>query len=281
MTVSDQSSDQSSGQPSAQPTGVLADGPDLADPDQLGVGLRPLDRWLVVLDFDGTLAPIVDHPDLASPAPGAVDTLRALSARTAVAVLSGRPIADVRRRLDGLTAAYAGGHGAELLLADGSDDPLVDPDTVGATLDRAEHVVRNLVDEEAGWLVERKQASLAVHHRLADPNSVQTHGPRVEALLEHHASEPPGFEVLAGKAVLELRPSGANKGRALTRIAQRTPELLPLVIGDDVTDEDAFEVARSLGGRAVLVAETARPTAATDRVADPNAVVRLLAGLLG
>lgn len=265
--------------PSGLPHG--ADGPDLADPDHLGVGLRPLERWLVVVDFDGTLAPIVDHPDLASPAPGALDILRALTARTAIAVLSGRPVADVRRRLDGLTAAYAGGHGAELVMADGSDDPLVDPDTVGGTLDRAERVIRNLVDEEAGWLVERKQASIAVHHRLADADSVETHGPRVEALLEHHASEPPGFEVLAGKAVIELRPSGADKGRALERIAERTPELLPLVIGDDVTDEDAFEVARTLGGRAILVAETARPTAATDRVADPDAVVRLLAALLG
>ena len=267
--------------PPAPTPGRSPDGPDLTDPDHLGVALRPLDRWLVVVDFDGTLAPIVDHPDLVSLAAGALDTLRALTARTAVAVLSGRPIADVRRRLDGLPAAYAGGHGAELILADGSDDPLVDPDTVSGTLDRAERVIRGLVDEEPGWLIERKQASLAVHHRLAGADSVVNHGPRVEALLEHHASEPPGFEVLAGKAVLELRPTGANKGLALERIAERTPGLLPLVIGDDVTDEDAFEVARSRGGRAILVAETARPTAATDRVADPDAVVRLLAALVG
>jgi len=256
-------------------------GLDLADPERLGAALRPLDRWLVVVDFDGTLAPIVDHPDLASPAPGALDALRVLAAMTAVAVLSGRPVSDVRRRLEGLTAAYAGGHGAELVLADGSDDPLVDPETVSGTLDRAEHVIRGLVDDEPGWLVERKQASLAVHHRLAHADSVTTHGPRVEALLEHHAGEPPGFEVLAGKAVLELRPSAANKGLALERIAGHTPELVPLVIGDDVTDEDAFEVARAHGGRAILVAETDRPTAATDRIADPDAVVRLLAALVG
>jgi trehalose-phosphatase len=266
---------------SGPPAGPFDDGPDLADPHHLGTALRPLDRWLVVVDFDGTLARIVDHPDLASPAPGALETLRALTARTAVAVLSGRPIADVRRRLEGLTAAYAGGHGAELVLADGSDHPLVDPATVTGTLDRAERVIRDLVDDEPGWLVERKQASLAVHHRLADTDSVTTYGARVEALLEHHADEPPGFEVLTGKAVVELRPSGANKGLALERIAERTPDLLPLVIGDDVTDEDAFEVARSRGGRAILVAEVARPTVATDRVADPDAVVRLLAALVG
>ena len=258
-----------------------ADGLPLADPDRLGTELRPLERWLVVLDFDGTLAPIVDHPDLATPAPGAIEILQVLAAAAPVAVLSGRPIADVRRRLQDLPAAYAGGHGAELVLADGADAPLVDPDTVRSTLDRAEAAMRALVDDEEGWFVERKQASLAVHHRLAGQDSVAAHIPRVQALLEHHAEEPPGFQVMAGKAVVELRPNGADKGRALERLLEHTPQLLPLVIGDDVTDEDAFEVARARDGRAILVAEADRPTAATDRIADPDAVVRLLAALAG
>ena len=253
----------------------------LADPEELGAALRPLTRWLVVLDYDGTLSPIVDHPDLANPAPGAVELLQAVSRVAPVAILSGRPIADVRRRLQDLPAAYAGGHGAELVLADGTAAPLVDPDSVKPTLDRAEAAMRALVDDEEGWFVERKQASLAVHHRLAGQDSVAAHTPRVQALLEHHAEAPPGFHVMAGKAVLELRPNGADKGRALERLLQHTPALLPLVIGDDVTDEDAFEVARARGGRAILVAETTRTTAATDRIANPDAVVRLLAALAG
>ena len=253
----------------------------LRDPEQLGQELRPAQRWIVVLDFDGTLAPIVDHPDLAQPAPGALEVLDTLAQRTPIAVVSGRPIADVRRRLADLRAAYAGGHGAELILADGQPAPLVDPETVAPTLDRVEADVRALVDDASGWLVERKQSSLAVHHRLADEDSVLELGPRVRAVLEHLAGQPPGFDVLAGKAVLELRPVGADKGAALQRIAGAVPDLAPLVIGDDVTDEDAFEVARSRGGRAVLVAAEDRDTAATDRVADPDAVVRLLAALVG
>ncbi len=262
-------------------TRTPADDLPLADPDRLGTELRPLERWLVVLDFDGTLAPIVDHPDLATPAAGAIELLRRVSAVAPVAVLSGRAIADVRRRLQGLEAAYAGGHGAELVLADGADAPLVDPDSVKPSLDRAEAAIRTLVDDEEGWFVERKQASLAVHHRLAGHDSITAHVPRVQALLEHHAAEPPGFQVMTGKAVLELRPNGADKGRALQRLLERTPELLPLVVGDDVTDEDAFEVARAREGRAILVAQTPRPTVATDRIADPDAVVRLLTALSG
>jgi trehalose 6-phosphate phosphatase len=167
------------------------------------------------------------------------------------------------------------------VLADGTEAPLIDPDTVVATLDAVEAELERLVAEEPGWLLERKQASLAVHHRLADEDSVTSHLPRVEALLERRRHEPPGFEVLSGKAVAELRPAGADKGAALHRIHAATPDLLPLMIGDDVTDEDAFAAAHELGGQGILVSDQPRPTAADRRLADPDAVVRFLDALLG
>ncbi|MFP4149872.1 MAG: trehalose-phosphatase [Nitriliruptoraceae bacterium] len=258
-----------------------APSPDRADPDQLARDLQPVAAWLVVLDFDGTLAPIVDHPDLAQPAPGALDAIAALMARTPVAVVSGRPIADVRRRLKDLPLSYAGGHGTELELSDGTAAPLIDPGTVLATLDAVEAELEALVGSEPGWLLERKQASLAVHHRLATPEDVSALLPRVEALLERRRTDPPGFEVLHGKAVAELRPTGADKGAALRRIHAATPTLRPLMVGDDVTDEDAFVVAQELGGQGILVSEGPRPSAADLRLNDPAEVVRFLAALLG
>lgn len=255
--------------------------PELVEPEQLGRQLQPVERWLVVLDFDGTLAPIVDHPDLAQPAPGALEAIAGLVHRTTVAIVSGRPIADVRRRLAGLEVAYAGGHGTELVLADGTEAPLIDPDTVVTTLDDLEADLDRVVGDEPGWLLERKQASLAVHHRLADETSVATHLPRVEALLEQRRSHSPGFEVLHGKAVAELRPTGADKGAALHRIHAATPTLTPVMVGDDVTDEDAFTAAHELGGQGILVSDQPRPSAADRRLKDPQAVVRFLDALLG
>ncbi len=255
--------------------------PQLVDPDQLAGELQPLEGWLVVLDFDGTLSPIVDHPDLAQPAPGAIEAITALSRRTTVAVISGRPIADVRRRLADLPVAYAGGHGTELVLSDGTEAPLIDPRSVVATLDSVEGELEQLIGQEPGWLIERKQASLAVHHRLADPGSVASHLPRVEALLEQRRGETPGFAVLNGKAVAELRPTGADKGAALHRIHASTPTLLPLVVGDDVTDEDAFAAAHDLGGQGILVSEEPHLSVADRRLEDPQAVVRFLGALLG
>jgi trehalose-phosphatase len=251
----------------------------LADPLRLADELAPAEAYYVVLDFDGTLSPIVDHPDDAAPAPGAVDALTRLTTRTAVALVSGRPAADLRGRLDGLAVTIAGGHGAELLEADGTNQDLVDNAAVGGVLDDLEARVRALVDDEPGWLVERKTASLAVHHRLAPPEQVQQILPRVEALFEAGTQLPPGFEVVAGKAVVELRPAGVDKGNALGLLIDREPGLQPLVIGDDVTDEDLFAVAVQRGGTAILVAEAPRPTAATHRLEDPAAVVRFLTAL--
>jgi trehalose 6-phosphate phosphatase len=251
------------------------------DPRDLATELDPAEAHLVVIDFDGTVSPIVDHPDDARPAPGALDALTALTRRTAVALVSGRPARDLRDRLEGLPVTIAGGHGAELLEPDGAGRALIDPAAVGAVLDDLEARIRALVDDEPGWLVERKTASLAVHHRLAPADDVERILPRVEALLEAGRDAPPGFEVLAGKAVVELRPAGIDKGGALDLLVERHPGLKPLVIGDDITDEDLFEVARERGGTAILVADVPRPTAASHRLADPAAVVRFLAALAG
>jgi trehalose 6-phosphate phosphatase len=249
----------------------------LDDPTELATALGAPERYLVVLDFDGTLSPIVDRPGDAAPAAGALDAVRELAHRTSLAIISGREVDDLLSRLDGLAVTVVGGHGAMVRQPDGSIEHLVDIDAVTATLDAVEAQIRALVDAEPGWLVERKDASLAVHHRLAPEEQVEELLPRVAALLDARCEAPPGYTVVSGKAVIELRPLEIDKGRALRHIAERLPDLQPLVIGDDVTDEDAFVSAAELGGRAVLVAEDPRETAASHRLLDPNAVVAFLA----
>jgi trehalose-phosphatase len=253
-----------------------------ANPAALAAELAPASRWLLVLDFDGTLSPIVEHPDDARPAPGALDAIRSLAARTSVAVVSGRPVAQLRDRLGDLPVTFAGGHGAEVVAPDGTSTSLVDdPDGVRRTLDAAEAAVGALVDTDAGWVVERKDASLAVHHRRVDPPLRDRLLPQVLDTL-HEARdrpEPDGFEVLEGKAVVELRPAGVDKGRALAWIVDHLDTRPPLVIGDDVTDEDAFAEAARHGGASVLVAEHPRGTVARWRLHTPDEVVRFLAAL--
>lgn len=253
--------------------------PPATDPFELAERLGPVGRLLVVLDFDGVLAPIVDHPEEVSPSPGALDAVLALTDRTSVAVVSGRPMSDLQSRLGPLPVTLAAAHGAEVVHADGTVEHLVDATDLTEQLDTVEAELRALVDAEPGWLVERKPTAVAVHHRLAPQASVEELLPRVRAHLDRSAAGPPAFTVLSGKAVLELRPAGVDKGRALDLIAERTPELSPLVLGDDVTDEDGFRAARTRGGVAVLVADEPRDTAASYRLLDPQTVVTFLGAL--
>lgn len=241
-----------------------------------------------MLDFDGTLAPIVGHPHQAAPAPGAVEAIAQLARICEVALLSGRALDDLEARLGHVPTGLllVGGHGSEARRPDGTRVALTDLDAARAALDTVEARLADLVAPDAGWLVERKSTSVAVHHRRVDPTQVAATLPRVHQLLADATELGPGFVLLEGKAVVELRVGGIDKGVALRWLVEQAaerapllpgrPEIKPLVLGDDTTDEDAFEVALELGGEAVLVAEAPAATSARFRLRDPSRVVTLL-----
>lgn len=255
------------------PSSALAVGP-----VTLARDLPAVEDAVVLLDFDGTLSPLVDDPATAGPADGAADVVARLAARTRVVVVSGRPVEALRSFLPGdLPVTWAGGHGAEVAEADGPIEPLADLAVVHERRDAAEAALGDLLAEApAGWHVELKPTGLAVHSRLVeDPSG---HAGRVRALLDHHAGEV--MEVSTGHDVVELRPAGVDKGVAVARLLA-SDDRVPVAIGDDVTDEDTFAVAVDRGGVAILVATEPRPSRAGFRVTDPDEVVALLAAWLG
>ncbi len=202
-------------------------------------------RPMVFLDFDGTLSDIVDQPDAATLVDGAADGLAELAAQCPVAVISGRDLGDVRDRVkvDGLW--YAGSHGFELVAPDGSHHENAAATGVTDTLARA---AGRLVEEFsgiAGIIVEHKRFAVAVHYRNADPGEVD----RVVAAVRGLARSL-GLRVTTGRKIVELRPDlDWDKGKALNWLLDRiqgtdvppdSPAALPIYIGDDITDEDAF-----------------------------------------
>ncbi|MEX2324896.1 MAG: trehalose-phosphatase [Nitriliruptoraceae bacterium] len=248
----------------------------LADPTELADAIGKVDRFVVVLDFDGTLAPIVDHPDDAALGPGAFNAITRLAARTPVVISSGRHLEDLRDRLEGLAVLLVGGHGAEVGDHDQTIVQLVDAGSVVSTLDAIEERLHRLVGAAQGWIIERKPTSLAVHYRLAANDDVRALLPRIRALLDERRHDPPGFALMEGKQVVEMRPRGSDKGQALEWLLDAYPGKLPLVIGDDVTDEDAFAVAEHHRGIGIFVSEIDRPTQATERLRSPASVVAFL-----
>lgn len=215
---------------------------------------RPFNQLALFLDVDGTLAPITERPEFTRvPITTRRTLLRLQDAGVAIAALSGRPFVQVRRLLLPLDVPIAGSHGAQLGL------------TAGRTVKVSRRLPHGLVQAlEKGvaqlpgvWL-ERKPAALAMHWRQAPD---QRDG--VAALAQEFLAGAPGWQLVAGHCVHELRPKGRDKGVALMRL-MRQPEFTgrwPLAIGDDRTDEDAFAAALALGGSAIRVGEPVQTVA--------------------
>lgn len=220
---------------------------------------------LFFLDYDGTLAPIVDDPEAAVPHSEAPELLRALSDRYPLWIVTGRDLQALASFLDRPYRAI-GLHGAQQGVIGESAHHLMSKEVVDA-LDR----LRESVPSIDGIWVEEKDRAFAVHYRqAADRQHART---RLEEWLE---DPPDALEALWGKAVVELRPKGLTKGTAVCRIVDGHPDRVPVYVGDDVTDEDAFEALRDLSREAVTVKVGAGDTRAQYRLADPDAVVSYL-----
>lgn len=234
---------------------------------------------ILLLDVDGTLAPIVERPELAAVPP---ETQRAVAALAAiegvtVSLVSGRAAADARRMVGVGNVWAVGNHGAETIGPDGDVlvDPLVAPHEQGMT--RTARALDQLLEPVHGVIVEDKRWTLSIHYRLADPEVV----PRVRATVERVATEA-GLVVHEGKKVLEVRPPvRVDKGTAVLALARRLggEDGGVLFAGDDRTDEDAFRALRSQLPEAITVRiapSEELPTVAAWALADPDEMRRFL-----
>ena len=192
-------------------------------------------------------------------------------------MISGRDLADVRARV-GLPAIwYAGSHGFELTAPDGSNHQNKSAAAAIPALDGAATEIRDRVSHIPGIRLEHKHFALAVHYRNVAPRQV---GDIVAAT--HQVGQQQGLRVTTGRKVIELRPDiDWDKGSTLRWIMERSSDrgpLLAIYIGDDLTDEDAFDAVRSDGiGIVVRHSEDGdRPTAARFALNNPSDVPVLL-----
>jgi alpha,alpha-trehalase len=240
------------------------------------------ERQLVIfLDYDGTLTPIVGKPEWAVIPPETKATLGRLTRRFPVAVVSGRDLDDVRALVGLDDLVYAGSHGFDVLLASGEREELGEAEESLPYLDRVEKALRERLEGIEGSLVERKRYSVAVHYRLVGDSEVQ----RVENVVEDVAAANPELKRTGGKMVFELRPGlDWHKGKAVGWILETLKcdraEVFPLFLGDDLTDEDAFEYISGWGTGIVVRDPESRSTHADLILEDPDEVRRFLEGLM-
>lgn len=228
-----------------------------------------LSRPALFLDMDGVLAPLAATPDAVVPDARRTAVLRRLAERLdgRVAIISGRTIAEIDRIAESAAASASGVHGLERRRSDGSlDHAPADPavrDAVAA--------FKRFAEGRAGLIVEDKGVSAGLHFRGAP-----TEAAAAEALARDLAAAT-GLALQSGQLVVELKTPGTDKGTALTAFMREAPfaGAIPVMLGDDLTDEHGFQAAAALGGFGVLVGPL-RPTAATCGLADVDAVLAWL-----
>lgn len=248
-------------------TPASSDGQD----DDPAFSLDSLLECSVFLDFDGTLVELAETPEAVMLAPGLVDLLAKLQQRLdgRLAIVTGRPIAQIDEMLSPLRLAVAGVHGAERRGADGVMHCAPAPSMLAAQI-----CAQRLVAQYPLLLLEEKRGALALHYRQA---------PELEALcleaMTAALQECPGMVLMHGKMVLELKPAGSNKGTALRDFMQEPPFAghRPLFAGDDTTDEAGFTFAQEAGGIGIKIGKG--PSAALNRLASPGALLLALARL--
>ena len=216
------------------------------------------------LDFDGTLADLAPEPDAVQLVSGVIPALLRISGQLggALAIVSGRRLADLDGFLAPLQLPLATEHGAQRRNAEGSVLSLAEPD-----LSELARSVAEFAAQHDGLRVEIKQAAVALHYR---------HAPELESqclrLMQEAAGHTPGVELLHGKYVFEVKPASVSKGSAIKAFMSESPFAgrVPLFAGDDTTDEAGFAAVQSLGGEGIKVGEG--PTVAHHRCASPDAL---------
>ena len=245
-----------------------------ANRERLRSRLTDGSQVLCCLDFDGTLAPIVEDPDAAAPTPENEAAVAALASEPAVttAIVSGRALADVRERIDG-PETYAGNHGLELQ-RDGSVSVHPVARKRAARLERVCTALETVLDPVPGCRIENKRLTGTVHFRSVPPAARPIVEDRTRSVVERFGGD--ALELSTGKRILEIEPSIPwGKGNAVSLIRAELPsDAVPIYIGDDVTDESAFRVVEPEGVGIRVGGD--EPSAASYRLDDPDSVARFL-----
>jgi trehalose 6-phosphate phosphatase len=260
----------------------------LEDSDRLDGDL--VGRWpAVFLDYDGTLTPIVDRPEDALISESMREAVRGLAGRCPVCVVSGRDRRVVQELMGVDDLIVAGSHGFDIWNPAGGKIQREEGANFAELLEEVEVRLREELGEVEGALVEPKKSSVAAHYRLVSEDERSKVRQVVEELLAEHHGE---LKVTPGKMVYEVQPNiDWDKGRAvlylLEALGLEGDDVAPMYLGDDLTDEDAFEALKQASpkgigifvGRAEAPEVAGRTTAADYVLDDVREVERFLNAL--
>jgi trehalose 6-phosphate phosphatase len=234
---------------------------------------------VLFLDYDGTLTPIVARPEKALLSAGMRNVLRKLASLYTVAIISGRDMADVKKHVDLDNLVYAGSHGFDITGPGGMRMQYEGGVKTLPSLDSAEEMIRKQLDFIDGIQIERKKFAIGVHYRNVDQKDIGTIKQTVDKILKNYND----LQKSEGKKIIEFQPKIEwHKGKAvlwlLKQLDIKLSDVLPIYIGDDLTDENAFR-AISKEGIGILVGKHGKETAAKYQLNNVKEVQQFLNNL--
>jgi trehalose 6-phosphate phosphatase len=234
-----------------------------------------LSVWLF-LDYDGTLSDFAPNPDVVEPKPVIVELIKRLSLhpQLRVSVISGRRLDHVKKLVPISGILLAGSYGIEICTQEGEEIYRADFGLIRPVLDWIKPRWKALINGKEGFYLEDKGWSLAIHARFAHIDQalrVLSFARELTNEIDHKEQ----FRILGGHKFLEIGPKTAHKGETVRYLLNRYPfhSALPVYIGDDDKDEEAFQVVLAAGGYAIQVASEERSTLASCRLQNPDAVI--------
>ncbi len=248
--------------------------------EELVESFRTASRRLLLFDYDGTLVPFHGHPALAAPDQEIRRQLQDLAAepRNIVVIVSGRSAETLQNWLGGVGAHLVAEHGGRTRGPDASAWVAAEAEIPEGWKEDVRPLLQLFVDRTPGSEIEEKSQALVWHFRRSDPELGSLRAKELTDTLEGYVANTP-LQILQGDRVVEVKPSGISKGRAVQPwIGAQPPPAFVLAVGDDVTDEDLF-AALPESGWAVKVGRADR-TVARYSLPGVEEVRRLLARLL-
>ena len=243
-------------------------------PRQINDRLAGAQRLRLFLDYDGTLDDFAPTPEHVNPSAEVIESLTTLAGhpRIRIAVISGRRLSQVKALLPVPGILLAGTYGIELRTPKGRQISRLAHDAIRPVLDTLKPRWQDLISGYEGFFVEDKGWALALHARFATAEEAQEILTAARSMAIE-SSSPQLFRILGGHKFLELAPRLAHKGQTVEYILDHFPwpGALPIYVGDDDKDEEAFEAIHKRGGIAIIVAQEPGDTQADFRLPSPQA----------
>jgi len=250
--------------------------------------IKEAEHILLLTDYDGTLTPIVGRPELAILSENTRQLLKSIAEkpRITLGILSGRALVDLREKVGIRGIIYAGNHGLEI---EGPGTKFVHPAAGGSkhVFEKVYHGLNDALKKFKGVLVENKRLSISVHYRLAEEDKPEEIEKAIKQVISDIKAEEQML-ITTGKKVYELRPAVTwDKGNTIDLLIEKYGKggkengLLPMYLGDDLTDEDGFRAIEGYkAGLSVFVGEQNRQSKAHYFLESPSEVETFLERLL-